>query len=417
MKDHELYRPAVELEIAIVGETLCVRMDRENACDPLTFRLTEERRRELRQKYFELDQLARQPEAIPAYRQKEEALGRELAALLLGTDGTAEPSAALAARLTALQGNDYVRLLLRIDTPELVDLPWELALWKRPGTDEQIHLGRDARIALSRLEHGRGGEQGILREDGILSIFNIGADSSRVEATLYEHTREFLRLIDEHIPRLHTASRPGADLERYFRDSVKLTGQEPEIDIVHWRGHGGGLNLGVAMGPKTIEEINAAELFERTRRAFLYVVIACESGGAASGSSRPASFSAALLNAGASAVLGTHDAVAREEFAYLPIFYPLLFQGVPLDYCVQYLRRFFTLMNGERERGPYDRWYKLILRTTSTWYLDGPPAITPSSRQGDPLQFVPVLRDQLMRVLDAPQERRMREIDAVLTKL
>jgi hypothetical protein len=424
MRNHDTHRPAVELELMVAEGELCVLEDGVGACTAMEFRIADDKRLELENLYFGLDREAREGTDGAAYWQKESDLGHELAAILFPADPANEVSMLLAEHMRTLRKHEYVRLLLSFDVPELANLPWELALWLPPGDEAMSFLGRDRRIALSRFQRGRPGilSKHVLGQDDILSILNIGADPSDDGRRLYDHTSQFIGLIDDHIPRLHSASRPAGGLERYWQDSVAITGQHPEVDIVHWRGHGD--SSGVDSGESSKQVLLSPErLYALTREAFLYVVIACESGGAGIAKTAEPSFSTRLLEAGAAAVLGTHDTVGWNEFEYLPIFYPLLFQGVPLDYCVQFLRRFFALANDARETAPFERWYKLNLRTTATWYLDGTPAITPGPRPRRPIESVPALCRQFARLLDQSADAhsdpaaRMRRLEAVLKQL
>jgi hypothetical protein len=408
MRDNDIRRPAQELEILVAEGRLRTRINASSTYASVPFDI-DDRLSALRVTYEELDSLARQKNQGRKYREVERELGELLAGILLqdvpGLARDRQIGAVLEACLGTLRDGEYVRLLLSFENPRYTNLPWELALWKVAG--REICLGRDRRIALSRLEHGRAGirRKHALGNDGVLSLLHIGIIPPAVATTTdpaaggaeFKLTRAFLGLIDDHITRLHATSRSSAELDAYWLDSNEITGRPSEVDIVHWDSHGG-TTLDRRSPKGDIVDVAAAELLERTQHAFLYVVRACDVVGEIPDSGPPStpprsgsSFSVDLLEAGAPAVLGTHDRVEPKELAYLPIIYPLLFQGLPLDYCVQYMRRFFARLNSDSRNGPYDRWYKLILRTTSTWYLDAGPACSPLASSRSPIATVAAL--------------------------
>lgn len=410
MHENENRQPSQELEVTVSAGKMHLRINGSSTYVSMPFDVSEQKLQELKRHYFQLDELARRHENKERdYKKQEAALSAELGKILFAQQPDVSPDRQLAvildACLGALREGEYMRLLLSFEEPCQGDLPWELASWTHRGQD--VCFGRDRRIALSRLEHGRAGirRRNAFGRDGVLSILHVGADApdparraaTDTGKTEYETTRDFFRLVDERIPRLHVASRSSAELEHYWIDGAEITGQPPEVDIVHWDSHGSMGSLGKRTPSGDYISIFAADLFERTQNAFLYVVRACEAGGALPLQScqerraYPPSLSTALLDAGAPAVLGTHDVVAPQELAYLPILYPLLFQGWPLDYCVQYMRRFFAMRNADHPTEPYDRWYKLILRATSVWYLDGTPALNSHVSGRDPILTVAAL--------------------------
>jgi hypothetical protein len=407
---HEIPEPVQVLEVAVTGKTLVLRVNGASTYvsrhfpDPDNGRLGE-----IREAYFDLDRLARQSHPGLAYENNERKVGMRLKEILFRNIAGADRQLGdvLAECLSKVSGKDYVRLLLSFDNPYLGNLPWELTLWNQPGNDKQepICLGRDPRIALSRLAPGREGvrRRHLLGRDHVLSILHIGivtraqaragdADDGQTE---YELTRDLLRLIDDHVTRLHATSRSSEELTQYWVDSRKITGRPAEMDIVHWDSHGGRT---IQFQPQRgqIVDLEASALLRCTRNAFLYVVRACDAAGTlpqrtSCPEQAPVSFSAALLKAGAPVVLGTSDAVASKEFAYLPILYPLMLQGLPLDYCVQDMRRLFRKMNAEKKR-PYDRWYKLVLGTGSACYLDAASSRAPLMSCSNPEATIDALR-------------------------
>lgn len=404
-----IHVPVKTLKIAVTRGHLCVDLDGKSACATAAFKVTPERWLALKKQYQGVDGAARQ-KTWSVYRQRAEELGRELAGILFGTDNGLELRGIFAQCMDGLGDNQYVRVLLSFDTYELATLPWELTLWTPPGAEKEIYLGRDCRLALSRFQYESPQTAGrdIMGEDKVLSILNVGTSYSPLETRLYQQTDEFIKLIGERNQKLRAISRYSTALQQ----AEKARGALENIDIVHWCGHGDPDELDAGgMGTKRVL-LSAGELFELTRRAFLYVVISCASAGPMPQKSPlppgeptppvkdpPDTFSHALLKAGASAVLGMHDTVEQEEFEYLPLLYPLLLHGVPLDYCVQYLRRLFALVNHEFDNGPYDRWYKLILHAPSGSYLDGTPA-TARRPPGNPFQSVPGLCKQFLQALD-----------------
>jgi hypothetical protein len=209
---------------------------------------------------------------------------------------------------------------------------------------------------------------------------------------VFDRTSAFVRLIDEHIPQVHTASRQFTHLNQYWSDCTDLLGRLPEVDIVHWNGHGSTTSVTGYTEEGDPVSLSAAQLIERTQGAFLYVVHACDSGGSGmvpdgdgadldggDALEKHDTFSSALLKDGASAVLGMHGVVDAAQFEHLPILYALLVQGLPLDYCVQYMRGFFWGENARRQKSPYEPWYKLLLRTSCASYLDGTSSALPAS--------------------------------------
>jgi hypothetical protein len=307
-----------------------------------------------------------------------------------------------------------VRVLLSFDDACLGNLPWELTRWHWSGSE--ICLGSDHRVALSRLEYRRDGfrRREAFGKDGALSIFHndpavVDSGAAGSGTPEFMLTRDFLRMIDDHVVRLHATSRSSSELQQYWRDSHDIAGGPPEMDIVHWDSHGGQATIEHRDPGGKTKYIDAAKLLELTRSAFLYVIRACDVTGkaphlASCSTLDPASFSAALLEAGAPVVLGTHGAVYPGEFARLPMLYPLMFQGLPLDYCVQFMRRLLANISAERQSGPHDRWYKLILRTTSTWYLDAAPASAPFVPGGNPIKVVELLGAKLEQLKRAARD-------------
>ena len=340
------------------------------------------------------------------YKRLEKELGEELAGFLLRRgDRDNELATELNRCLSRLGKQQYLRLLLRFEDPNLARLPWELTLWQSPATGREICLGRHGDVALSRLARARSKlpAKTISGLDRILSILNIGTELNG--RGVFDRTSDFIRRIDDHIPQVHTASLQLAHLKQYWSDCRKLLGRDPEIDIVHWNGHGSTESVTADSKDGSSIAISAGELIARTQGAFLYVVHSCHSGAElpASGddAARYDTFSSALLDHGASAVLGMHGGVDVAQFEYLPILYALLVQGLPLDYCVQFMRRFFGNFNADHQNGPYEPWYKLLLQTSNTSYLDGKPTVPTVSSSSEVL-LLEVLVPQYAQGLEAP---------------
>jgi hypothetical protein len=439
MRDDDIRLPAQELEILVADGHLRTRINGSSTYTSVPFRVPDDSLPALGETYGQLDELSRQHLPARDYQTKEWELGKDLARILFqnvwGLARDQQVGAMLEACLCTLQPGEYVRLLLSFKDPRLSNLPWELALWTTPG--REICLGRDRRIALSRLEHGRAGirRRHFLGSDRVLSLLHIDTvpyavvkpGAAGAKQTQFAITRDFLRLIDDHVARLHTASRTGQELDTYWLDSDELTGQPAAVDIVHWDGHGGtGVEVRTTDGEQVI--ITAAELLERTRSAFLYVFRACDAtgkmpdgkpgkgkgkgkgktGAGATGTGATgtgSSLSVDLLDAGASAVFGTHGSVLPKQLLYLPLTYPMLLQGVPLDYCAQYMRRFFARTNADRRNGPFEPWYKLMLRTSSTWYLDAAPACSRPGSSRDRIGFVAALCRRFQQIQKAAEQQ------------
>lgn len=440
MRDHALHRPAKELEIAIFGDRMHLRISGSGTFVSIPFIYGKDQIPELEKQYAELGKQARIRGKGARYKQKEAAFGHTLGAILFkpaqGVGQGKQLAAILDDCLRGLDREEYVRLLLSFEDQRFGNLPWELASWESFSSRPVIGLGRDRRIALSRLQQGLSEitRRGPFGEDGVFSVLHVSAEGSSGWDTKYELTKKFLHLIEDHIPRLHTVSRRSPELQQYWRDSGDIMGQPPEMDIVHWEGHGNARSIEIETDTSNKVTISAPALIERTGGAFLYVMLTCGASGQldtegahlhtpagvrtvakrsrqqpkklkanpadrGNGDAPPDSFSAALLNAGAAAVLGPHGVVVPEEFGYLPILYPLLFQGLPLDYCVQFMRRFFARRNADCADGPYDRWYKLMLRTTSAQHLDGTLPITPVRHQ-NPVLLLYTLREQFQRSIE-----------------
>jgi hypothetical protein len=406
MSDEETRYSSTKLEVIVTGGEMQLRIDGSPISPATRFAIDDDAISDIKTEYMLLDEAGHEGRKEES-KAREDALGRRLGELLLGTTGPASAHSLARSLHRCLRQNEikkkkstnetehlFVRLTLSFDDAKHADLPWELALWDQPWTREEIHLGHDPRIALTRFERGRGvaSSRRIFGRDRVLSILNIGADTSTAGVTHYEFTRDLLRSFDERIPQLHATSFWFPELDDYYRDSERLAGKPLEFDIVHWRGHGDSRKLEAPRQVPPNEEgrisLSPADLFQRTRGAFLYVVLACDSGGGPPPSKGEplerlddfvphTRFSPVLLAAGAPAVLGVYYIVGQTEFECLPDLYPLLYRGLPLDYGVQHLRRSFALRNVESGPALYAGWYKLILHTTADRYLDGEPANTP----------------------------------------
>jgi hypothetical protein len=406
MREHESHRPGPEIEVTLTSREIRWRHGEHQGTAPLE--LSDEAFEDLGRDYRALVGLADTKCDGDEYKRQEKALGEALAGFLLQADGSDNSLAtALNELLSGLGAGEYVRLLMCFEDTNRSELPWELTRWKSLVTRKEICLGRHGDIALSRLERGRPGasRRRVMGMDGILSILNIGTDDNATAA--FDRTDAFIGLIDDHIPQVHAASRQSVQLKQYWVECFKILGGPPEIDIVHWNGHGTSEVVEAKTGPSSRVALSAAELVERTQSAFLYVVQSCHSGGClcapksagdeSTGTDggarrRHNTFSDALLDHGASAVLGMHDGVAVDQFEDLPMLYALLSLGLPLDYSVQFMRRYFGRDNVERQNGPYEPWYKLMLRTSHTSYLDGSP--TAAAQQSPMLLVVDALATQ-----------------------
>jgi hypothetical protein len=404
---HESHSPGPVLAVKLGSDSMRWQSEGGNVSAPIAFQLMDDTLDKIQRDYHALDALAERLDDGKEFKDLEEALGRVLGNALLQADDGRDNELAnrLNELLSELDEGEYVRLLLSFEDARLGNLPWELTWWESAATGKEIALGRHGDIALSRLERPR---PGVLRRqptgrDGVLSILHIGTDD--MAPAVFDRTSAFIRRIDEHIPQVHTASRQSLDLNQYWLDCFKILGRHPEIDIVHWDGHGSGDSVRFKARDGSFVTLSAAELLERTRGAFLYVVQSCRSGGdmtvageignedAKEDDAPPPearTFSSALLDHGASAVLGMHDAVAPDRFQRLPILYALLSQGLPLDHCVQYMRRFFWLDNAERQNGRYEPWYKLMLRTNRVEHLDGAPPMS-AQMSRDPILILDAL--------------------------
>ena len=378
MQNDEIYQCGKEIEVNVFsngpGHEMRLRVNGASVFGATPFAI--ENYGELDDLYESLDGYSSIPSDVATYHGIEHDLGRRLGRLLFGPGGVhgGTPLNALLDRaLHGLGENEYVRLLLTFEHPDWSKLPWELALWTHPETHEELCLGRHGRMTLSRLDPGRAGvaARRANGKDGWLSILNIGAHTTSTGMNEYELTREFLQNMSEQIQGLHAASRKFPDLWQYWQESLLLSGRYPEIDVVHWTGHGDPGSVMVPSPSVGTTKLDADALFARTKGAFLYVLLACDTAGTSAADGIRV-FSSRLLAAGAPAVLAVHDTARQDEFSELPLLYPMLFQGVALDYCAQYVRRLFARKNSENTDTQRTGWHKLVLRLASTWYLDCP---------------------------------------------
>ncbi len=313
------------------------------------------------------------------YHDLESELSERMGRALFGSMSARTPLHRVLERsLRGLDPCEFVRILLWFEDPDWARYPWELAQWRASESAHPVWVGRDRRIALTRLDNEHSDkvvQRDLVGDDQVLSLFNIGMYKSDDSMKQYELTKAYLLWLGRHLPALHVASAGNvseggiSELVRHWRDSVRLTGRYPRTDIIHWHGHGGQGRVRAVNRYDEEITIDAGELFRRTEGTFLYVLNSCESG-ADNTAGRPG-FSSDLLRAGAPAVLGIYDDIGQWQFEELPVLYTRLLQGFCLDDCVQYLRRLFALENLDSQSRPREPWHKLALRVVGECYLDG----------------------------------------------